>query len=195
MGKEARVSSCLNVPTSHLVKRQVDFSERSGFLNGRKFRLSIGEIKKVLTDKLEALNLGGNKGVSGNLAVLAPCLSIRHLDLCRSNVHGEMHVLEKCFMLTYIDLGDTKVAGNLATLKACPNLEVLSLRWSKVVGAIEELEGLPLKQLDLMVGKCSFICLPLFIIPNKLFLSYLLFLVSLLGNGLQGRPHFSEYLE
>lgn len=91
------------------VANQVDFSERSGFLAGRKLKLSIGEMEKVLTDKLEVLKLGGNKGLTGNMAVLEPCLALKHLALGRSGVFGELHVLEKCFLLTYLDLGDTKV--------------------------------------------------------------------------------------
>jgi len=42
---------------------RIDLSEKSGFMEGRKYRMNIGECKKLLTDKLEVFSLGGNKQV------------------------------------------------------------------------------------------------------------------------------------
>ena len=67
-------------------------------------------MKNVMTDRLEVLNLGGNKGVTGNIAVLAPCVGLRELDFNLCKVFGEVRVLERCSLLKSLDLGDTKVS-------------------------------------------------------------------------------------
>lgn len=47
------------------VTTQIDLSKSSGFLEARKFRLSVGELTPpLLTDNLTFLSLGGNKQVN-----------------------------------------------------------------------------------------------------------------------------------
>jgi len=92
-----------------------------------------------MTDRLEVLNLGGNKGVTGNMAVLAPCVCLRELDFNLCKVFGDVRVLEKCSLLKSLDLGDSKVSltCSLTTIQIpCHTLEHLcasSLSCSKFV--------------------------------------------------------------
>ena len=90
---------------------------RSGFLEGRKYRMAIGEMGKVLTDKLEHFCLGGNKQITGNLHVLNLCVMLTHVDLSKCGVHGEISALEKCTFLEHLDLSDSKVRSQVVHLK------------------------------------------------------------------------------
>mmetsp|Transcript_75198 Transcript_75198/g.151170 ORF Transcript_75198/g.151170 Transcript_75198/m.151170 type:complete len:291 (-) Transcript_75198:269-1141(-) len=128
---------------------KVNMSEDTGFLEGRKVKVSMGELERVMTDKLVEFSLGGNPQVTGNIFTLNVCLGLLKVNLSKCKAYGELEVFSKCPLLQSLDLGDSKVVGDIAHLSGCTMLSKLVLRWTKCGGELSGLADLPLATLDL----------------------------------------------
>jgi hypothetical protein len=102
-------------------------------LVGVELNLNMVELKAVFTPFIQAINLGRNPGLSGNLSTVSDCVGLYDLCLEVTGVEGDLSSLQKCKKLHKVLLSDLKVTGDIAVFAPCHSLKKVWLRCTQVL--------------------------------------------------------------
>ena len=102
-------------------------------LVGVELNFNMVELKAVLTPFIQAVNLGKNPGLSGNLSTISNCVGLYDLCLEATGVEGDLSNLQKCKKLHKVLLSDLKITGDIAVFAPCRSLKKVWLRCTQVI--------------------------------------------------------------
>lgn len=102
-------------------------------LVGVELNFNLVELKAVLTPFIQAVNLGKNPDLSGNLSTISDCVGLYDLCLEATGVEGDLSSLQKCKKLHKVLLSDLKITGDIAVFAPCRSLKKVWLRCTQVI--------------------------------------------------------------